>query len=55
MLEIYKIEAVWLSKPIILTGVNDYAGITLPDGTFKGVDYRDSVEGFVIHTGVVHF
>ncbi len=55
ILNLHKIEAVWLSKPIILTGINDYAGLTLPDGTFEGVDYRSSNEGFVIYTGVVHF
>lgn len=56
ILNLHKIEAVWLQKPIILTGVNDYAGITLPDGTFKGIDYKEAMnESFVTYTGVIHF
>ena len=55
ILEIYKIEAVWLQKPIILTGVDDYAGITLPDGTFKGLDYKKDSRGYVIYSDAVHF
>lgn len=55
ILNLHKIEAVWLKKPIILTGVNDYAGITLPDGTFKGIDFKEGGRGYAVYSDMVRF
>ncbi|MEK7162954.1 MAG: nitrilase-related carbon-nitrogen hydrolase [Patescibacteria group bacterium] len=48
-----RIESVWLKIPIISSGVNDYAGITLPDGGKKLINYNDKGKNFNIFFGEI--
>ena len=48
-----KIEAVWLRLPIIVSGVKDFAGLVLPDGQARMVDYETGDKNYEIYWGEI--
>ncbi|MDP2652372.1 MAG: hypothetical protein Q8O94_04505, partial [bacterium] len=50
-----KIESVALQLPIISSGVNDFAGITLPDGQTSLLNYQTSVKNYSIFVGEIRY
>lgn len=50
-----KIESVWLSLPIISSGVDDNAGIVLPDGSSHKVPYGKKSQNFGIYSGEIKY
>lgn len=49
-LSLRRIYAVWLQRPIIISGRLDYAGIILPDGNLETLDF-DNQEGYTFYKG----
>jgi len=50
-----KIEAVWLKLPIISSGVNDYAGVTLPNGEARLIDYKAGDKNYAVFIGGIRY
>jgi len=50
-----KIEAIWLKTPIISAGVKDSAGIILPDGQVRLVDYQTSDKNYEVFFGEIRY
>ena len=50
-----KIEAIWLKTPIISSGVRDFAGIILPDGQTRLVDYQTSDKNYGVFFGEIRY
>ena len=50
-----KIEAVWLKLPIVSSGVNDFAGVILPDGQMHLIDYQTSDKNYNVFFGTVRY
>jgi len=50
-----KIESVWLKIPIISSGVNDYAGVILPDSETRLVDYENGEKNYGIFRGEIRY
>ena len=50
-----KIESVWLKIPIVSSGVNDYAGVILPDGKTRLVDYENGNKNYGIFWGEIRY
>ncbi|MGD0328359.1 MAG: nitrilase-related carbon-nitrogen hydrolase [Minisyncoccia bacterium] len=50
-----KIEAVWLKLPIISSGVDDVAGIILPNGQAQLVNYQTRNKNYNIFLGTVRY
>lgn len=50
-----KIEAVWLKLPIISSGVDDNAGITMPDGQAQLINYQTGDKNYNIFFGTIRY
>ena len=50
-----KIEAAWLGLPIIVSGVDDYAGIVLSNGQANLINYENNIKNYSIHFGEVRY
>ena len=51
-LALRRIYAVWLGKPIIISGRGDYAGMLLPDGRYEVLDFK-TIEGYTVYKGTI--
>ena len=50
-----KIESIWLSIPIISSGVNDHAGIILPDGKRQMIEHENGDKNYGIFSGEIRY
>jgi hypothetical protein len=50
-----KIESVWLSVPTISSGVDDHAGIILPDGRKQMIGYEKGDKNYGIFFGEIRY